>query len=205
MPSAPYDPQDDSGLKSAGGGSETRAFIAKWVGSPALGTTTAVHAAVTDDGTTQTITTAITNPDVPRALTATTGGTSGDIKGSAAVTITGTDFNGNALTETLPVFTDDTGTTVTSLNAFKTVTSISQPAHDGTGATVEYGVADKLGVAHKMAVNTVLPGKTSLNGTLEGTDPTVTASATASKVLVDLNSALDGNEVIFYYLVDGDD
>ena len=50
------------------------------LGSPALGTTTAVRAAVTDTGVQQVVTASITNPAVCRNVTATAGGTAADIK-----------------------------------------------------------------------------------------------------------------------------
>lgn len=105
--------------------------------------TDAIHAAVTDNGSPQTITTAITQPlAAPRRITATAGGTSGDIK-AIAVTVVGTDENGDAQSEVLPVFTVDTPGTVTSTLYFQTVTSFTIPAHDGTGATTAIGVASE--------------------------------------------------------------
>lgn len=205
MASAPYNPQDDAGLESSSGATESRAFIAKWEGDPALGTTTAVHAAVTDDGTEQTITTAITNPDVPRVISATAGGTAADIK-AIQVTINGTNIAGDTITEDLPAFTVNTAGTVTGSKAFATVTSIVIPAHDDTGATTAIGTGAALGIAHVLTNNTVVDGMVYLNGTVEGTEPTVTVSATAVESnTVSLNSALDGNTVVFYYLVDGND
>ena len=204
MGTQPYDPADDAGLLSESGCTESRAFVAHYqAADPALGTTTAVHAAVTDDGTEQTITTSITNPDYPRIVTATSGGTAGDIK-AIQVTINGTDAAGNTLTETLPVFTENSATTVAGSKAFATVTSIVIPAHDGTGATTAVGIGDKLGLRHMLDRNTVLA--TFLNGSLEGTAPTVATSATVvASNTIDLNSALDGNQVDCYYLVVGND
>jgi hypothetical protein len=114
-------------------------------GAPALGSTTAVHAAVTDNGAQQVVTTAITNPAVPRVLTATAGGTATDIK-AISVIVAGTNVWGQAITETLPAFTVDTAGTVTGTKAFATVTSITIPAHDGTGATTAVGTGPALGL-----------------------------------------------------------
>lgn len=103
--------------------------------------TTAIHAAVTDNGSPQTITTAITQPfGGTRRITATAGGTAGDVK-AITVTINGTDENGDAQQEILPAFTVNTTGTVTGSLYFATVTSIVIPAHDGTGATTAIGVA----------------------------------------------------------------
>ena len=163
-------------------------------GSPALGTTTAVRAAVTDNGAQQVITSSITNPAVPRNVTATAGGTAGDIK-AIQVIVAGTNMHDEAITETLPAFTVDTAGTVTGSKAFKTVTSITIPAHDGTGATTSVGTGAKLGLPLKLSRNSVLAAY--LNGAKEGTAPTVTVSATAVESnTVSLNSALDGSAVI---------
>lgn len=179
-----------------------RAFIAKLVIAAANATaadTNGILAAVTDDGTEQVITTGITNPSVPRNITATAGGTAGDIK-AIQVVIAGTNYADESISETLPAFTVDTAGTVTGSKAFKTITSITIPAHDGTGATTEIGFGEKLGLPDKLATNTVLLA--SLGGTREGTAPTVATSTSALESnTVDLNSSLNGTEVIVYYLV----
>lgn len=163
------------------------------LGTPALGTTTAVHAAVTDTGVQQVVTSAITDPDVPRVVSATAGGTAGDIK-AIQVIIAGTDAEDNAITETLPAFTVNTAGTVTGAKAFKTIDSFTLPPHDDTGATTSIGVGDVVGIGHRLAKNTVLAAY--LDEALEGTAPTVAVSASALESnTVDLNSALDGNEV----------
>ncbi len=169
------------------------------LGSPALGAAADVHAAVTDDGTEQTITTGITNPPTTRNVTATSGGTAGDIK-AIQVTVNGTDANGDALTEVLPLFTVNTATTVVGSKAFATVTSIVIPAHDGTGATTSLGLGAKLGLDVLLARDTIVNAY--FGGVLEGTRPTVVFNATdIESNTVDLNSALDGSEVIIdYYL-----
>lgn len=171
--------------------------VSKSLGSPVLGSTTAVHAAVTDNGSPQTITTGITQPDVPRNVTATAGGTAGDIK-AIQVTVAGTNDEGVAITETLPAFTVDTAGTVVGSKAFKTVTSITIPAHDGTGATTAIGRGAKLGIGERLARNSVRAAY--LGGTIEGTAPTVAVSATALESnTVSLNSALNGTDVTIDY------
>lgn len=160
---------------------------------------TGIRAAVTDNGAQQVITTGITQPSVPRNVTATAGGTAGDIK-AIQVIVAGTNEAGEAITETLPAFTVDTAGIVTGSKAFKTITSITIPAHDGTGATTAIGFGEKLGLPHKLAHNTVLFAF--LNNTKEGTPPTVAVSASALESnTVDLNSALNSQVVDVYYLV----
>lgn len=67
---------------------------------------------------------------------------------------------------------------------------------------VSVGRNDVLGLPFKLSRNTVIPGMTYLNNTKEGTDPTVTVSATALESnTMKLNSALDGNRVDTYLLV----
>jgi hypothetical protein len=173
------------------------------LGSPALGTATAVHAAVTDTGEEQTITTGITNPDTARNITATAGGTAADI-GAIQVTVNGTDFHGNTISEALPAFTADTAGSVAGTKAFKTVTSIVIPAHDGTGATTSVGVGGHnstdalLGLPVKLDRDTLVAAH--LDGVRESTRPTVAFSSTAAESnTVKLSSALDGSEVIVDY------
>lgn len=164
------------------------------IGSPVLGTTTAVHAAVTDTGVDQVITTAITNPDVPRNVTATAGGTAADVK-AVQVIVAGTNEEGVAITETLPAFTVNTTGTVVGNKAFATVTSITMPAHDGTGATTAVGRGAKLGLGFRLTRNTV--GNAYLGGVKEGTAPTVAVSSSAIESnTVTLNSPLDGSAVV---------
>jgi hypothetical protein len=166
--------------------------------TPLAASTTGVHAAVTDNGAPQVITTGITQPDVPRNATATAGGTAGDIK-AIQVTVAGTNESGDAISEALPAFTVDTAGTVVGSKIFKTITSITIPAHDGTGATTAIGRGSKLGLGRKVDRNSVVAAY--LNKTKEGTPPTVAVSSSAiesNSVL--LNSALDGNEVSIDYI-----
>lgn len=165
----------------------------------AQASTTAVHAAVTDNGAQQIITTGITNPPYPRNVTATAGGTSGDIK-AIQVIVAGTNAADEVITETLPVFTENTPGTVVGSKAFKTVTSITIPAHDGTGATTAIGFGDKIGLSDKLTRNTLQAAY--VNNALEGTPATVTVSATALESnTADPNSALAGTVVDLYYLI----
>jgi hypothetical protein len=167
------------------------------LGSPALGTTTVVHAAVTDDGTEQTITAAITDPDIPRVVSATAGGTANDIK-AIQVTINGTNAFGETITEDLPVFTVNTAGTKIGSKAFATVTSIVIPAHDGTSATTAVGVGDIIGIGLELSRDTIV--NAFFGGALEGTRPTVAFHATNLEAnTVDLNTALDGSAVILDY------
>jgi hypothetical protein len=167
------------------------------LGSPALGSTTAVHAAVADSGEDQEITTGITNPDVPRNITATAGGTGANVT-AVRVTVHGTDADGQAISEQLPAFTAGQAGTVAGNKAFKTVTSITIPAN-GDGVTTAIGTGAKLGLGTRLKRNTVITAY--LDGAKEGTAPTVVIDADEiSGNTVTLNSALNGSEVVVEYV-----
>jgi hypothetical protein len=172
----------------------SRVLSAVWV-APPLGTATAVHAAVTDNAGTQTITTAITNPSVARTIVATPGGTTANVT-AVSVTVTGTNIYGDVISEVLPAFSAGAATAKTSLKAFATVTSISQPAI-GTGVTVSYGTGPGLGLPQALARDTIVAGF--LNGVREATRPTAVASTDISKNIVTLTSALNGTDVVVDY------
>ncbi len=110
-----------------------------------------VLAAVTDTGTAQTITTSILPINMPGRITATAGGTAGDIK-AVQVIVAGTDPNDTVITETLPAFTLNTAGTVTGVKVFKSATSITLPKHDGTGATTSVGVGGAPAVANTTGI-----------------------------------------------------
>ncbi len=167
--------------------------------APAVGATTAVHAAVTDTAVQVDVTTGITNPDVPRNITATSGGTAGDIK-AVSVIITGTDVDDKVITETLPAFTVNSATTVVGNKAFKTVTNIRIPAHDGTGATTAIGTGAKLGLSRKYARDTCLAAY--LADVREATLPTVAnsiASGAVSSNTMTLSTTLNSTDVVAYF------
>lgn len=140
----------------------------------------------------------ITNPTPSRNVTATAGGTAGDIKAIQPI-VRGTNDNDEAISETLPAFTVDTAGTVTGNKAFKAITSIEIPPHDGIGATTSIGTGAKLGLGKKLGLNTVLNAY--LANVKEGTAPTVASSSSAVESnTVTLNSALDGTDVIVDFI-----
>lgn len=95
--------------------------VQKYVIAPALGTATYVHAATALTAGVQTVSTAITNPDVPRVVTV-----KGNVSGVAGnVVVTGTDIDDDVITNTIAL----SGTAeVSGTKAFKTVTSYTLPA-----------------------------------------------------------------------------
>lgn len=166
---APYDRSGAYVTDDAGIIGSTRAFLARLIYSAlATASTTGVHAAVTDTGVEQTITTEITDPDYPRVITATAGGTAADIK-AIQVVVVGTNYANEAIAETLPVFTVNTAGSVTGTKAFKTITSITIPAHDSTGATTAIGFDKAVGIPYKLPHSTVIKaalGTTNDTGTI---------------------------------------
>jgi|WetSurMetagenome_2_1015567.scaffolds.fasta_scaffold43231_4 hypothetical protein len=172
-----------------------KAFGAHYSASPAAASSTSVHAAITlpTTGTTAVIT-GITNPAVPRCLRVV--GNEADMDQS--VVIAGTNMAGEAITET---FVLNGVTPVDGTKAFKTVTQITAPTRKDADETITVGVCDKLGIAHCLLLNTVC--RAILNGVLEAVAPTVAMDADeVEKNTVKLNSALDGNQVDFFYVVD---
>lgn len=155
---------------------------------------TGVHAAIALTAATQAITTAITNPAVPRSI---------KVKGNAAgivgnVVITGTNYAGGAITETIAL---NGNLAVEGAKAFKTVTQIDLPVETHVGTdTVSVGWGDKLGLPYLLAHDTVLAAY--LNNVKEAVAPTVAVSATAIESnTIDLNSALAGTVVDVYLVV----
>lgn len=187
---------------TAAGETVTRAWIARFDWSAAEATAasnTAVHAAVTDTGASQDVITSITNPTCPRNITATAGGTPGDIK-AIQVIVYGTNINDERISETLPAFTVNTTGTVTGSKAFKTVDRITIPAHDGTGATTAIGVGSKLGLPFKMSRNSHV--MTFLDDVIEGTAPTLVSSTSAFESNhITLNSSLAGTAIKSYWVM----
>ncbi|HEX3018543.1 MAG TPA: hypothetical protein VHP31_11925 [Caproicibacter sp.] len=194
----PYNPFKGQTIQTdAHGVSVDHAFLAHFqvTAASAVGTSaTAVHAAVTLTTSAQTVTTAITNPAAPRNVSAT--GNASGITGN--VVITGTNYNGDTITETIAL----NGTsTVAGTKAFASITSIALPAKTNTsGDTVSVGIGSALGLPYKLAHNTVLAAF--LDNTKETTAPTVTTSAAVLESnTITLSSSLSGKAVDVYLMV----
>jgi len=143
--------------------------------------------------------TGITSPTYPRNVTASTDGTAGDVK-AVQVIITGTNYDDDVITETLPIFTVNQKTTVVGSKAFKTVTSVTIPSHDDVGATTSIGWGVKLGFPYKLTHNTVLNAY--LGNAIEAVAPTIAVSSTAIESnTITLATALNGSIVDAYLLV----
>lgn len=114
----------------------------------ATASTTAVLAATAGATTNTTVLTGITNPDVPRNLTVTGGGTTAQILDSV-VTVNGYNIEGKPISEAFR-FAASTGGTVTGVKAFKTVTSVVIGQQSGSGPTFSVGTGNKLGANHRL-------------------------------------------------------
>lgn len=185
---------------NANGVSVDRAFLAHFnipAASVKAPVTNGVHAAVTSLATASVVTTAITNPAVPMNITATAGGTAGDIK-AIQVVIEGTNFNGEVITETLPAFTADTAGTVAGTKAFKTVTKITIPAHDGLAATTAIGFGALYGIPYLLEATEQVIVKLFNNAADTGT---VTKSANLESNTFDPNGTPDGAKAIDLYII----
>jgi hypothetical protein len=140
----------------------------------------------------------ISQPKFPRSLSATAGGTAGDIA-AVSVVVYGTNIHNEVISEVLPAFTVNTAGTVNGLKAFKTITGYDVPAMDGVGCTVAIGFGDKIGLPDLLTLDTVLMAF--LNGVREATAPTVAVDADeVEKNTVLLDSALAGHDVDVYYI-----
>ncbi len=161
--------------------------------APAAVSATAVHAAIALTAATQSITTNITNPDVPRTVT---------IKGNAAgivgnVVIHGTNIEGNVITDTIAL---NGLTEVEGIKAFASVTQIDLPVetHAGTD-TVSVGIAKKFGLPH-IVDNAALLLVKLFNGSADSGTLAVDADE-VEKNLFALNGTPDGAKLLdLYYL-----
>lgn len=169
-------------------------------GSPAVADTDGIMSARTDTGTGVTISagTSINFPDVPRNMTATAGGTVGDVA-NESVTFTGKDIDGNSISETLTAFTIDTAGTQASVKCFAELDTVELPKMDGTGATISIGYGDILALPERLERNTVIAAF--LANTVEGTAPTVVVNASnLENNSVDINSSLNSTPVRVEYV-----
>lgn len=168
-------------------GSAKRVF-SKSLGSPEALSADGCHAALALTGEVQTITTGITDPDVPRNVTIVANEAQ-----TGNVVVTGTDENGVAVTDTIAL---DGTNTVQGVKAFAAVTQIVYPVDTGTEVSVGYG--DKLGLGLLLSRDSIVHAF--FGGVRETTRPTVAFSSTvlASNTAL-LNSAMDGSAVIIDY------
>lgn len=151
-----------------------------------------VHAAITMTVAAQTVTTGITNPKKPRGLSI----TGGQASETGIVTITGTNINGDPISEAITL----NGTaTVAGTKAFASITSLAIPARvQETTPTVTIGTTDVMGLPLCLPAAACVYA-TYHNGTLEETAATVTVdSDEIEKNTADPNSANNADHTLVF-------
>ena len=151
--------------------------------------TTGVHAAVAGTGALQTITAAITNPDVPRNISVTT---TNNAAPSGTVTITGKLANGQISTEDITI---SAGATAFGNKAFATVTSFTVPAGVTAADTVAIGFSDKIGLS-SLSASSLFKVKEN------NADATGTYSLNTTYKTVDLSVINAGDDFTIWYHAD---
>ena len=172
------------------------------ISSPAAASLSYVITSTEGDstGVATAVTTGITNPDVPRLITVQCKASCGDVK-AGNVIIVGTNIYNAAITDTL-TFTANLASAVTSVKAFKTITSVTFPAEDANyTAQWSVGVSDAVGLDKCINFAGDIPWA-SFNGAFETTHPTCVADADeVEKNVCDPNSALDGSGNLEIYFI----
>ena len=164
------------------------------IADTAAASDTAVLAATNLGAESQTVTEGIISPDVPRAVVAKPTLAGGTLTGN--VVIAGTDINDNAITDTLAL---NNGATITSLKAFKTVSSVQLPAYVTDGDTISIGISAKLGSPVLLSEATIYLAL--VDGARDSALPTIlTDAADISKVLITPATAPNGSrDFKFFY------
>ncbi len=133
-------------------------------------------------------------PDVPRNVTITPTGTTGDVE-ACVIVVAGTNYYDAAISENF-TFIADASTVQTGNKAFKTVTSVTWPANcesGSFGATWIIGVGEKIGLKSCMA-NAGDWVWSEVAGVYETTRATIAASATAVESnTADFNGTMDAS------------
>jgi hypothetical protein len=150
-------------------------FQDAWTAAATASTTRLTTGQATSASATTTVTSFTAQPDYPRNITITPGGTTADVP-AGDVVVTGTNIRDEVITENF-TFAANASTVTTGNKAFKTVTSIVYPIQDGAAATYDVGIGVKLGLSRKMNADNYING--SVDGTFEATRATVAFSATA--------------------------
>ena len=160
--------------------------------TPALGTNTYVHAAVTLGAAAQDVTTGITNCDYPRVLL---------VKGNASgiagdCVITGRNANDEAITETIAL---SGASAVLGTKGFKTILNINLPAKtNGSGDTVSVGVGNKLSFPVAIPNASLVLAK-SFDGAADSS--TITTSTTVEGSLAAVAGTFNGvKHYVLYFL-----
>jgi hypothetical protein len=137
-----------------------------------------------------TVTSFLAQPDVPRNIVITPGGTTADVP-AGDITVTGTNIKGETISETFTL-TANQSSASTGSKAFATVTSIVFPIQDGAAATYDVGSGVKIGLPTTMPVASVID--CFVDGVRETTAATVAHSTSAVESnTVTTNTAPNGS------------
>jgi len=142
-------------------------------------TANAVLATTNGSSSKQTITSNLTNPDVPRVLTITIGGSG---YSSDSIVINGTNVEGKPISDSLAYTSNGL---VTGSLVFKRVTSVVIPSTSGASMTLTVGTSNELGLNHRLqpkfsttvVIHDTVTGNT---GAYPVTKPTVEAAPSSS-------------------------
>jgi hypothetical protein len=200
MSRAAYNPKFGQIIKTDAGGSVDWDFIAHYTitaaQAVAAGAATVKTAVTLADGVTTTVLAAAltAQPPTPRVLSIT--GNAATATGN--VVITGTDFSGATLVETII----STGAaTVLGVKAFATIANIVFPARGAGGDTISVGTSDKFGIPY------LLPFAGAVILLVNnGTATTVAAGSSFSATVladnfIDPTAALNAQQVDVYMIV----
>ena len=117
----------------------------------------------------------------------------------------GTDIDDNTITETMPVFTVNAASLVTSTKAFKTITSIVSPKHSAASVKMSVGYGPSLGLDRMCegGVQAVVGAWKTSTG--ETTASAATSSDTdVSLCHINFNTALDASATYGCWFVTDD-
>lgn len=141
-------------------------------------------------------------PDVPRNVSLTPTGTTGDVE-SCVVTVNGTNYFGAAISETL-TFAADASTIQSGSKAFKTVSSVVFPADcesGGFAATWTMGYGEKIGLKRCIDIAGTWAWST-VAGAYETTRATITADDNEiEKNVADFNGTMNGSNRFLGFFV----
>lgn len=144
----------------------------------------------------------LAQPDAPRNIVITPGGTTGDVE-ACVIVVNGTNYFDQSISENF-TFIADQSTAVTGSKAFKSISSVVFPANcesGGFAATWSIGQGEKIGLKRCMddAGNWAW---SSVGGAYETTRATVAASASAIESnTADFNGTMNGSNEFNGYFV----
>lgn len=165
----------------------------KWTDVATASATALKSAQATSNSATTTVTTFSAQPDFPRNLIITPGGTTADVP-AGNVVVSGTNIRGEAISENF-AFTADQSAATTGNKAFKTVTSVLFPIQDGAAATYNIGTGVKLGLDRKHSEAAVIDAF--IDGVRETTAVTMAVSSSVIESnTISTNTAPNGTRDI---------